>query len=60
MGDKGEGGVKNLKKWVTSFMDGPLLIMAYVYLLSCTMGPSINDVTHLGGRGALPKCDVTL
>ena len=23
MGDKGEGGVKNLKKWVTSFMDGP-------------------------------------
>ena len=24
MGDKGEGGVKNLKKWVTSFMDGLL------------------------------------
>ena len=23
MGDKGEGGVKNLKKWVTSFMDSP-------------------------------------
>ena len=23
MGDKGEGGVKNLKKWMTSFMDGP-------------------------------------
>ena len=23
MSDKGEGGVKNLKKWVTSFMDGP-------------------------------------
>ena len=22
-GDKGEGGVKNLKKWVTSFMDSP-------------------------------------
>ena len=22
MGDKGEGGVKNFKKWVTSFMDG--------------------------------------
>ena len=22
MGEKGEGGVKNLKKWVTSFMDG--------------------------------------
>ena len=26
MGDKGEGGVKNLKKWVTLFMDGPLSI----------------------------------
>ena len=23
MGDKGEQGVKNLKKWMTSFMDGP-------------------------------------
>ena len=23
MGNKGEGAVKNLKKWVTSFMDGP-------------------------------------
>ena len=21
MGDKGDGGVKNIKKWVTSFMD---------------------------------------
>ena len=26
MGDKGQGGVKNLKKWVTSFMDRPLLM----------------------------------
>ena len=25
MVDKVEGGVKNLKKWVTSFMDGPLV-----------------------------------
>ena len=24
MGDKEEGVIKNLKKWVTSFMDGPL------------------------------------
>ena len=24
MGDKGEGGVKNLKKWGTSFVDSPL------------------------------------
>ena len=23
MGDKVKGGAKNLKKWVTSFMDGP-------------------------------------
>ena len=23
MGDKGKGGIKNLKKWVTSFMNGP-------------------------------------
>ena len=23
MGDKGEGGVNNFKKWVTLFMDGP-------------------------------------
>ena len=23
MADKGEGGVKNLKKWVMSFIDGP-------------------------------------
>ena len=23
MGDKGEGGIKNLKTWMTSFMDGP-------------------------------------
>ena len=26
MGDKVKGGAKNLKKWVTSFMDGPLLV----------------------------------
>ena len=25
MSDKGEGGVKNFKKWVTSFIDGPLV-----------------------------------
>ena len=24
MCDKGDGGVKNLKKWVTLFMDGPI------------------------------------
>ena len=24
MGGKGEGGIKNLKKWAMSFMDGPL------------------------------------
>ena len=26
MGDKGEGGVKSLKKWVTSFMDSPTIL----------------------------------
>ena len=26
MPDKGEGGVKNLKKWVTSFVDGLLKV----------------------------------
>ena len=34
MGDKGEGGVKNLKKWVTSMMDAHI-----VFILSlCTAG----------------------
>ena len=32
MGDKGEGGVKNLKKWVTSFMDAPFEISIFIYL----------------------------
>ena len=27
MGDKGKGGVKNFKKWVTSFIDGPYQIL---------------------------------
>ena len=27
MGDKGQGEVKNLKKWVTSFMDDPLMVL---------------------------------
>ena len=26
MGDRGEGGIKNLKKWVTSFVDGLLKV----------------------------------
>ena len=36
MGDKGEGGVKNLKKWVTSFMDGPFhkIVDNYIHLLA--------------------------
>ena len=29
MGDKGEGGVKNLKKWVTSFTDSPLQVSIF-------------------------------
>ena len=30
MGDKGEGGVKNLKKWLTSFMGRPLSKKKYL------------------------------
>ena len=26
---------------------------------NCIKGQSINDVTHLGGRGDLPKGDIT-
>ena len=29
MGDEGEGGVKNLKNWVTSFMDGPHCVLMF-------------------------------
>ena len=35
MGDKGERGVKNLKKWMTLFVDGPLKV--YVRQLSFMM-----------------------
>ena len=31
MGDKGEGGVKNLKKWVASFMDGRFIICIAIF-----------------------------
>ena len=46
MGDKGEGGVKNLKKCVTSFKDGPLLENRKMFMLSkfsmiCIVMPSI-------------------
>ena len=40
MGDKGEGGVTNLKKWVTSFIDGPLYLKPnweYVQIRSYTI-----------------------
>ena len=52
MGDKGEGGVKNLKKWVTSIMDGPLSFPNQIFFRQffniCWIirkWPSINDVT---------------
>ena len=32
MGDKGEGGVKSLKKWVTSFMDGFIVKFSMRYI----------------------------
>ena len=28
MGDKGEGGIENLIKWVASFMDGPKILLS--------------------------------
>ena len=39
MGDKGKGGVKNRKKWVTSFMDGeaPYRSGAFQYYAIHTM-----------------------
>ena len=30
MGNKGEGGIKYLKKWVTSFMDGKIMYLLYL------------------------------
>ena len=39
MGDKGEGGVKNIHKWVTSFIDAPWsklkirILIAYCLIL---------------------------
>ena len=33
MSDKGEGGVKNLKTWVTSFMDGPLASVVFEHVI---------------------------
>ena len=32
MGDKGEGGLNNLKKGVRSFMDGPKLVLIYAQI----------------------------
>ena len=33
MSDKGEGGIKNLKTWVTSFMDGPLASVVFEHII---------------------------
>ena len=33
MGDKGEGEVKNFKKWVMSFMDNPLCKCVFIFLI---------------------------
>ena len=38
MGDKGEGGVKNLKKWVTSFMDNRRRHTATLVCGKCSTG----------------------
>ena len=47
MGDKGvEGGVKNLKKWVTSIMDGPLLFPNQIFFsLVAWVVSNCNKVT---------------
>ena len=45
MGDTGEGGVKNLKKWVTSFMKGALRhgqLSKVVYTYYAHWSPSIT------------------
>ena len=41
-GDKGQGGVKNIKKWVRSFMDGPLWSICIIWSLIIT----INDCNY--------------
>ena len=47
MSDKGEGGVKNLKKWVTSFMDGPLDVCFFTVNYFCRKFPIYYYTYHL-------------
>ena len=57
MGDKGEGGVKNLKKWVASFMDNRRRHTATLVCGKCSTGhwtkqwDLITLKTHLGENG---------
>ena len=50
MGDKGEGGVKNLKKWAKSFMDGPLYTFLkdiYIFCLFCFCTFFLGNFVHV-------------
>ena len=40
MGEEGERGVKSIKKWVLSFIDGPLRKKSYIY-------PEIDSNTYV-------------
>ena len=50
MGDKGKGGIKNLKKWVTSFMDNPLEQQHHA------LGPAIIFPASLFCPRGQPRC----
>ena len=46
MGDKGEGGINNLKKWVTLFMNG-LLTSLFTFFFSIRYEPKSINVACL-------------
>ena len=48
MGDKVVGGVKNFKKWLTSFMDGPMYLIPCCIIHSCCFVFCSNYVYSTG------------
>ena len=48
MGDKGEGAIKNFRKWVTSFMDGPMYLIPCCIIHSCCFVFCSNYVYSTG------------
>ena len=48
MGDKGEGGIKNFKKWLTSFMDGLMYLIPCCIIHSCCFVFCSNYVYSTG------------